>query len=324
MYSLKIMNLTPEIIFEDLKHNRINKKTAYDLLISLVENSENENVRLNAIINLEKIGLINKDLFNFLEDLLISDSNSIIRFAAIKFLKHKFLQKAINPFKWAINHETNYECLIKIIQTLDKINSYESKLILINQIKKIIKIKFLSKERRIENKKFRIVLKKFIKSKKVMDFTHRELAEVLINYLTINNLINQFPNVYYEINLQNGLIEELDLSDYLEYEVKGTPFGWKNNIQSISQIMGLKYLKSLNKIDLSNNNIENVKEVVQLKELTHLILTNNKICEIENLNYIKCLPRLEYLDLRGNELGKRISLDEFDPKIRVLLKETYL
>ncbi len=318
------MNLTPDDIYSDLTNNRINKITAYNLLISLIDNSENEKVRLKAIINLEKIGIINNNLFTFLENLLISDSNSKIRNIAAKFLRNKFNEKAINPLKWAIKNEMNYECLTTIIKSLERININESKLILANEIRKIVKVKYLNKERRIENKKFKKVFKKFNKSKKINEFSHKELAEILLNYLTIRHLINQYPNVYYVINPHNGLIKELDLSDYLEYEVKGTPFGWKNNIQSISDIKGLKYLKSLKKIDLSNNSIENVKLLICLKELTHIILTNNNISEKENLNYILSLPNLEYLDLRGNKLGKEINPNEIDKKIKVLLEDSFL
>jgi hypothetical protein len=318
------MDLTPKEIYRDLKNKNINQITAYNLLISLVENSENENIRLESILNLEKIGLISDNLYNFLENLLISDSNRRIRNAAAQFLENKFLEKAINPLKWAIKHETDYECLITISQTLEKINTPESKLILINEIKKIIKTKYLNKERKIDNKKFKSVIKKLIKNKKVDFFNHTELAEILINYLTISNLTKQYLNVYFELDSQNGLIRELDLSDYLEHEVKGTPFGWKNNIKSISEIIGLNHLKYLKKIDLSNNQIEDVKDLIHLENLTHLILINNKISKRENLNYLKCLSNLEYLDLRGNELGKFINVHEFDPKIRVLLKFSYI
>ncbi|MFX0002223.1 MAG: HEAT repeat domain-containing protein [Candidatus Hodarchaeota archaeon] len=318
------MDLTPKQIYEEFSNKHINNETAFDLLTSIIENNENEDVRLDAIKNLEKVGINTYDLFSFLENLLISDSNSMIRNAAAKFLKHKFLEKIINPLKWAIQHESDFECRITIIQTLEEIKSHESKLILLNEVKKIIKTKFLNKARKIENKKYKKVIKKLIKTKQIISFTHTNLAEILINYLTILNLINQYPNVYYELNPRTGLVNELDLSDYLEYEVKGTPFGWKNNIQSTSEIPGLTYLKSLTKIDLSNNIIENVKELIHLKNLTNLILTNNKISEIENLNYIKSLKSLEYLDLRGNELGNKISLDEFDKKIKVLLKEFYI
>ena len=315
------MVLTPQEIFEELKKNRINKFTAYDLLTSLVENSKSENIRVESIRSLEKIGLYSDKLFIVLENLLISDSNKKIRKAAVEFLKNRFLEKAIRPFKWAIKHENDYECLITIIQALEKINNDESKLILVNETKRIIKTKYLNKEKKIENKKFKKIIKKLIKSKKYDLFTHNELSEILINYITIINLTKQYPNVYYELDPQNGLINELDLSDFLEFEVKGTPFGWKNNIKSTSEIIGLNYLHNLKKIDLSNNQIEDVKELVNFDNLTHLILTNNKISELENLEYIKALRNLEYLDLRYNDIVKKINPNEFDKNIRVLLKD---
>ena len=239
------MDLTPAEIYKDYKNNNINQITAYNLLTSLIENSENENVRLEAILILKKIGLISDNLFKFLENLLISDSNRKIRIAAAQFLKNNFLEKAIIPFKWAIKHETDYECLITITLSLEKINTHESKLVLINEIRKIMKTKYINKERKIDNKKFKTVIKKLLKTKKVDIFTHSELSAILINYLTISNLIKQYLNVYFESDSQNGLTRQLDLSDYLEYEVKGTPFGWKNNIKSISQIVGLKHLNYL-------------------------------------------------------------------------------
>ncbi|UCD01374.1 MAG: hypothetical protein JSV23_10940 [Promethearchaeota archaeon] len=305
----------------ELKKNTINKSTAYDLLTSLIENSKSENVRVESIRSLEKIGLYHDKLYILLENLLISDASNKIRMAAAEFIKNRFLEKAIRPFKWAIKHENDYECLITIIQKLEEINNNESKLILVNEIKRITKIKYLNKEKRIENKKYKKIIKKLSKSEKFNSLTHKKLSEILINYLTIANLTKQYPNVFFEINPQNGLIKELDLSDYLEYEVKGIPFGWKNNIESISEIEGLKHLRHLNKIDLSNNKIKNVKELVNFENLTYLILTNNKISELKNLEYIKKIPNLEYLDLRYNDIVKNVNLNEFDKKIRVLLKD---
>ncbi|UCC20702.1 MAG: leucine-rich repeat domain-containing protein [Promethearchaeota archaeon] len=319
-----MMDLTPEEISKGFKNKKINKITTYNLLTSLIENSENEDIRLESIIRLEEINIINNELFSFLENLLISDSERKIRINATKFLTNKFLEKAINPLKWAIKHETDFECLITISQSLAKINNNESNLILINEIKKIIKTKYLNKERKIENKKFRKVLKKLFKSKNIANFSQEELAEVLINYLVISNLINQYPNVYYELDPQIGVVTELDLSDYMEYEVKGTPFGWKNRIISISEIKGLKYLNFLKKIDLSNNQIENVHELVKFGNLTHLILANNKINELKNLEYIRKLPNLEYLDLRRNNIVNKIDLNEFNSRMRVLLKDSFL
>ncbi len=314
------MVLTPKRIYEEFGNSNINKFRAYDLLTSFIENSEDEEIRVDSIKYLEKIGVFHEKLFNFLENILISDSNREIRIIAAEFLKNKFLEKSINPFKWVIKHETDYECIIIAIKSLKKINSSETKLLLFNQLKSIIKTKYINKQKKIENRKFKKILKKLGKSKKYDNFTHKELSDILINYIIIKNLIKQYPNVYYELNPQSGLIEELDLSDFLEYEVRGVLFGWNNNITSISEIWGLKYLNNIKKIDLSNNQIENIMDLANFKNLTHLILTNNKISKLENVETIKSLPNLVYLDLRYNDIIKKINPKEFNKNIRVLLK----
>jgi len=318
------MVLTPKRIYEEIGNSNINKFRAYDLLTSFIENSENEEIRVDSIRYLEKIGVLDEKLFNFLENILISDSNREIRIIAAEFLKNKFLEKSINPFKWVIKHETDYECIIIAIKSLKKINSSETKLLLFIQLKSIIKTKYINEQKKIENKKFKRIVKKLVKSKKYDNFTHKELSDILINYIIIKNLIKQYPNVYYELNPQSGLIEELDLSDFLEYEVKGVQFGWNNNITSISEIYGLKYLNNLKKIDLSNNQIENIMDLANFKNLTHLILTNNKISKLENVEIIKSLPNIVYLDLRYNDITKKINPKEFDNNIRVLLKDYFI
>lgn len=319
------MILTPEKICEEFENNNLDKHTAFDLLISLIENSEDENVRVKSIKSLEKIGILNSKTFTILENVLISDSNGNIRNAAAKVIEKKFSnEKALVPLKWAINHESNYECLITIIRTLEKINNKEAKAILIEQLKKIRKTKYLNKVKNIQNKRFKKTLKGLFRERKYEDLTHKESGEILINYLTIRHLIEQFPNVYYEIDPQIALIKELDLSNYMEYEVRGTPWGSKNNIKTLSDITGLFNLNNLKKIDLSDNQINSIKELNQLVNLRHVVLTNNKISDLENINYLRNLPNLEYLDLRGNEIAKKIRLNEFNPKIRVILNDSYI
>jgi len=100
------MILTPEKICEEFENNNLDKHTAFDLLISLIENSENENDRVKSIESLEKIGIFNGKTFNILENALISDSNGNIRNAAAKVIEKKFSnEKALVPLKWAIKHE---------------------------------------------------------------------------------------------------------------------------------------------------------------------------------------------------------------------------
>ena len=318
------MSLSPKKISEQLRRDEINKFIAFEQLISFIENSENENIRREAIEILDIIGIYNTKLFEVLENILISDTNEKMRYKALRLLEKRFLVRTIKPLRWAINHEKDYKCLIAVIKSLENLNSEESKLILFNKVKQIIKTKYLHKEKRIENKKFRKIIKKLFKNKKYELFTQKELSEILINFLTIKNLVKQYPNVYFELNAQNGLVEELDLSDFLEYEVKGTPFGWKNNIKSLSEISGLNHLNCLKKINLSNNQIKNVKELINFEKLTHLTLVNNKISKVDNINFIKSLSNLEYLDIRGNELAMKVNKKEFDSKIKVLLRDSYI
>jgi len=315
------MNSIPKNIYKDFKNKKINIHTAFDLLTSLFENDDNELVRESAIKTLENLGLFNDRFFFILEHALISDSNVKIRTLATTILRKKFIDKAFNPLMWALKHETDLKCLIIIIESLAHINTHDSKLILLNEIKKIMKIKWINKDRRIENNKYKKIIKKLYKSKELSLFTQKKLAEILINFLIVKNLCNSFPNVFFEIDPNNGLVMELDLSDYLQYEVKGTPFGWKNDINSLSEIVGLKYLKNLKRIDLSNNQIKDVMDLIYLKNLQHVVLINNKISEEKNLEYLKKLPKLEFLDLRDNMIAKKTQLNEFNPKIRVILKD---
>ena len=70
--------------------------------------------------------------------------------------------------------------------------------------------------------------------------------------------------------------------------------------------------------------LKTLKKITPLNKLTHLILINNNISEKKNLCYIKKLTDLEYLDLRGNEIVKKIHLNEFGSKLRVLLKDSLI
>ncbi|MFX1574316.1 MAG: leucine-rich repeat domain-containing protein [Promethearchaeota archaeon] len=315
------MKLTPNKIFELFERKDIDKYSAYNYLISFIENSENENIIIDSLENLDKIGLYDDKLFIILERTIVSDSNSQIRNIAIKYLNIWFLNKAIRPLEWAIKHESDYYCLINIIKTLKKVNNQESKLILFKEVKRITKLKYINKEKKIDNKRFKRVIKKLIKIKKFDLLSNKELAEIYINFLTIKELTKRYPNAFYEVDCQNGLVKELDLSDFLEFEVKGTPWGWKNDIKSLSEIMGLTCLKNLKKIDLSNNHIKNIKELVGLKKLTHLILTNNRISELENIEYINKMPSIKFLDLRYNEIAKKVTHNDFNKNIRVLLSD---
>ncbi|TFF97444.1 MAG: leucine-rich repeat domain-containing protein [Promethearchaeota archaeon] len=305
------MEITPQKICEDFRSNRLDKHSAIKQLISLIQNSDDEEIREESIYSFQKIGAINEDLslFEILENLLISDLNEKVRIAAAKLIKNNFFYKAIKPMKWAIQHESDCECCIIIIETLVKINNVESKSILNDEIKKIKKEKYLDKSKRIDNKKFKRSIKKLLKERKYESFSHDELAQIIINYKIMSTLTKKFYSVYFE--LENALVVKLDLAD-VEYEVRGWKADFKNNITDLSEITGLKNLKNLSYIDLSNNLIRNIKELSDVENLTHLLISNNKITDIKNIDYIIQMQNLIYLDIRGNEFTAKVNNHDFE------------
>jgi len=291
------------------------------ILTSIIENYEQEKSRLEAItiLNTLKIKNKTKTLFDFFENLLLSDSSEVIRNAAAKHIGTNFLEFSLPVFRWVIQHETSYRCLITVVNSLVKIHTSEAKSILLEQVKKIREIKYLNVNKGFMNKKYRKVLKSYFKRNLINKLSLKQLAAILINFLTIKNLIEEIPNAYFELDEKLLLIDKLDLSDYLEFEVKGTPWGWKNNICSLSQITGLSNLKHLKTLDLSNNQIGDLWGISELKNLTHLILSNNQISNLKNLEYINQLSNLQFLDLCGNAITKNVKNKDFNPYCRVLL-----
>lgn len=313
------MVLTPNKIIDEYDNNRIDKHSAIKFLISLIENSELNSVRIESLMILERIGLFDNNTFKFLENLLLSDSNNRIRIIAGKLIKEEYLDKALTPMKWALQYENDIDCLNIIINTLAFIEDPDAKTILFKEVKKIRKEKYLDKNKRIDNIKFKKSLKRLLKEKDYNSLSHHELADIIINYKVVVALTNQFYSVYFE--LENAQVIKLDLAD-VEYEVRGWKSDFKNNIREISEITGLKYLKHLKFLNLSNNLISNVKGLEELENLTHLYISNNKISSVENLTYLKNIPNLTYLDICGNEFLSKIDIREFK-NIEIKIKKAY-
>ncbi|MFX1340592.1 MAG: hypothetical protein ACFFDK_18425, partial [Promethearchaeota archaeon] len=137
------MELTPEKIFEDFNDKKINKNTAVELLISLIDNNDYEDTRIECIEKLKQISVSNDKFFHYMENLFISDLNAKVRCAAANYIKDFFLDKALSLIKWAVEYETDYTCLCMIIQTLVELNNNESKSVLVDMIKNIRKTKYL-------------------------------------------------------------------------------------------------------------------------------------------------------------------------------------
>jgi Leucine-rich repeat (LRR) protein len=312
------MVLIPKKILEDYESNNIDRQSAIKSFISLIENSDNDEIRVECLRNFEKIGIKGEEIFKFLENLLISDSSNDVRTVTAELIRNNFIDKALPVMKWAITYETNCECLYYVLSALKVINNEESRSVIIEEIKKIKKMKYLLPDSNISNKPFRKDLKKLFKTKKIEHISQSELVDIIMNFKIIAALKKKFYSVYYE--LEKGKVVKLDLSD-IEYEVRGWKSEFKNNIKDLSEIPGLTRLKSLKSLYLSNNQISIIKDLVNLPELTQLYISNNKLSDSINLDYISKLSKLTYIDITGNELAKKVSCDDFKDSLHVKLSD---
>ena len=296
----------------------MDKNTAIATLFSLIEDSDDIDIVINSINNLIKIDGKSENVFKLLENLLISDSNEEVRIISANLIKENYIDKALGPMKWAIQYESNYNCIKNVVGTLESINTNESRMVLINEIKRIKKKKYIDDAKQYNNKKFRRELKHLFKNKTLRNYTIRHLAEIIISFRTIEALIKKFYTVYYE--LEEGLVVGLDLSD-LGWNVNVWKQPYAERIQDISEIIGLFDLTHLKKLDLSRNRIRDVKTLIKLKELTNLKISNNRIEEPENFDYFKNMKSLKFLDIRNNKIAEKINIKEFDKELEILYKK---
>ena len=112
------MILTPDKIYQEYSTKSLDKTTAINLLISIIENSEEEHLVLDSLLNLKKIGDFNDKIFFLIENLMVSDSNEKIRCKAAELIQKYYLDKALEPMKWAVENEKDYKCLTIVINTL--------------------------------------------------------------------------------------------------------------------------------------------------------------------------------------------------------------
>jgi len=99
------MQVTPKNVFSDFENNLLDKNYASELLMTLIENSKEDDVRAESIEYLKKIDCKQQKIFEFLENLLVSDLSEAIRSAAFQAISKNFTKKAIKPVIYAIFKE---------------------------------------------------------------------------------------------------------------------------------------------------------------------------------------------------------------------------
>ena len=298
------MDLKLTKIMAALSENNITKENATQLLVSLIENSTNTEIRKKSIHYLKKININQDFLFQFLENLLVTDTNNQIRVLAAQTIRERFLDRALKPMKWAICYERDYDCLMEIIETLLSINTAEAKEIIWQKIQQKRERMYIDNRQNYLNKQFRKSTEWIVKEKNILIDV---LGEILVNYLTIQRLIEKFYTVFFE--WEKGVIQKLDLSE-IGWNVNVWKQKYAERISTLSEISEIQRLTHLKRLDLSKNRLSSIKKLTNLRKITHLWLSNNKLKDLKNIEYLKMFPNLQFLDIAGNRIADNIQQND--------------
>ncbi|MFX1493690.1 MAG: leucine-rich repeat domain-containing protein [Promethearchaeota archaeon] len=291
------MNLQPSLIYSDYRGQNIGKSKAVDLLIVIIENIENDDIRKECIDILNKIDIKQNRVFKILENILISDSNENLRYAATKVIKNKFREKALKPFLWALQHESCYNCLLTILKSLEEFSDKKVNNMLINEINKI------------ENEKFIASLSSLFVINRIENYSTQDLAKILINHSTIFSLSKKFKKLKY--NLENSLVSELDLSN-----VDDPVIDWRHRelLQDVTDIIGIQNLLNLKRIEFFplnwalNNDLTFNCAMALIEALEGL---NNYVAKNTLISQIEKIKDKEFANSIKDLLETNISFDNF-------------
>ncbi len=308
---------TPNKIYELFLSRTIDLYSCIDSLVSIIEDNEEDKIRIEALGTLKKIGANSQKVYKYCENLMVSDLNKDMRFAAFKYLMEFFSKKILTPLKWALSYEKDYICIVEIINALKSIQTEEVRQRFVEEIKNLTKQKYFDYQKQYSNKLYRKSIKELAKSKDFYSSSIEILAEILLNYYTLGSILKRFYNVYFEV--KKGLVVSLDLSD-LGWNANLWKRDFAHKIKSASEIVGLSNLKQLEKLDLSNNKISDLRDLVVLKNLVHLNISNNLIENTVNLSYLKELPNLKFVDMSENKIAENFDKSEFK-KIEIIVKK---
>ena len=183
------MSFTPKEIYTSYLSKLMDKTTTLDYFISYIENSNDEKERLTSINYMSKIDIKTKNLFKFLESLLVSDSNRNIRGLAGRIIILNYFQKGKRLINWALDNEKSEICLNYLIDGLSKTLDNQALLMLINLAYRVTEkplintiIKAIGNRPEDKNILFDTLLNEYWKTEKVEILTNRFQEDLEVKY----------------------------------------------------------------------------------------------------------------------------------------------
>lgn len=306
----------PNKIKSEIRAGNLSKDKAADMLVSLIEGSEDINTRVNSIKVLESIEFRSKRIFKTLENYLISDEDALLRATAAEYIIINYLDESVSPLNWVIQHDRS-PLVLKVFFNLQK-RFKEERFDLISKKLKLWKNEFAStlgivpEESNFffdleaffaeDKKNYQIDLKSYKNFQELADFKGGE-PWLLINDRYVEGLnFNYYKWKFIKDNIAliNSFSKLIDLDFYINSLKK---YSYKYILISvIPESIGL--LTHLKKLILKKNGLEripySIKNFVHLKELD---LSYNELEEVPPI--LQQIKSLKILNLKHNKI-KRI------------------
>ena len=324
-----VNSLTPQSICTDVANGKMSRSLASELLMSLIEGSDDHIMRAESIKAFEFIGIKEEKSFKILENSLLSDESQIVRSMALNIIGKFYLRKGIDSINWIIQHDkspliirtlidissenilpkTSKESILKIVDSISSqlnLRPYETRFLIdleavftSDQIKSVINVDIYKKFAKL----------KTLHSDRWILIKKKRIISLCYNYLNWKYLRNnqyrikavsklKYPDIYLnKLNIfsenQNPAIIPNSISRLEHLKILDLS---NNHLRKFPEsILSLKNLKIL---DLSNNNIQTIpNEIKRLRNLTRLLLSEKQIQNIpESISgFLNSLEDFKYL-----------------------------
>ncbi|MFX0060252.1 MAG: hypothetical protein ACFE85_06670 [Candidatus Hodarchaeota archaeon] len=254
--------LTLKKIREDLSANKVDKQAASKLLESLINESDNDEIRASGIDLIGDLSIKSERIFELLEKGLISDESPLVRYSAARVIISNFPDQENSPILWAIENENSiyfFKRLLDLLEVENK-NYIEIRKKTHDRVKNLYKLnledaKFILDIDFIEYLRFRKEFKNFLNKFKVKEAHQKELIK--------ENTEIGFKGLGRIKSTKNGHITGLALTDLEEIP------------KSISMLSNLEFLR------INRCKLENLPDLfTHLQGLKYLNLSDN---ELDNL-----------------------------------------
>jgi len=284
--------VSPRNICNDLKDDRITKSFAIELLLSIIDGSEDPIVREECIEAFREIEKQDEKIFKLLESLLISDENPRIRNAAAKLIGNYYASTGIKSLEWALSHDKSPIVLCTIASMIDK--DPDGLYVQLNgKLANLYQLISVHLGVIIEEARFFLDLENVFARNSLnyeMNFEGYDKFQQLHDYKNQDNWLR----------IENRRVVSLCLNFFNWNYLKERKNSYSSLLKLLDPFIYLNTLKKLESKNLMEFNIPN--SIGLLKGLRKLTLRDNGIKNLPDS--FGDLSYLEYLDLSYNNFTK--------------------